>query len=147
MARLLQVSTTDHKKDDRSQVKDLTKNIKTRELLRDSGHDRENIYKMLRKKVIKPTIRLPNNIAAKKTKTTLQHSAAYQQNKGYHPWRNKNKYGRRESVEYTFFRFKNSFSSKFLSRNEDNLKNKMTTKFQLLNKMFKIDKPKSIRIT
>lgn len=61
MARLLQFSTTDHKKDDRSQVKDLTKNVKTRELLRDSGHDRENIYKMLSKKGIKPTIR-PSNI-------------------------------------------------------------------------------------
>ncbi|CAM9611257.1 unnamed protein product, partial [Choristocarpus tenellus] len=53
------------------------------------------------------------------SKTERQHSATYQQNKGYHSWRNKNKYGRRESVENTF-RFKNSFGSKFLSRNEDN---------------------------
>jgi len=92
------------------------------------------------------TIRPPNNLAAKKAKTERQHSAAYQQNKGYHPWRNKNKYGRRESAENTFFRFKNSFGSKFLSRSEDNMKNEMTIKCQLLNKMFEIGKPKSMRI-
>ena len=139
-------STTDHKKNDRSQVKELTKDVKTKELLGDPGYDGENIYKMLRKKGIKPTIRPPNNIVAKKAKTERQHSATYQQNKGYHAWRSKNKYGRRESVENTFFRFKNSFGSKFLSRNEDNMKNEMTIKCQLLNKMFEIGKPKSMRI-
>ena len=101
---------------------------------------------MLRKKGIKPTIRPPNNLVAKKAKTERQHSATYQQNKGYHAWRNKNKYGRRESVENTFFRFKNSFGSKFLSRNEQNMKNEMTIKCQLLNKMLKIGKVKSMRI-
>ena len=63
---------------------------------------------MLRKKGIRPTIRPPNNLVAKKSKTERQHGAAYQQNKGYHASRNKNKYVRRESVENTFFRFKNS---------------------------------------
>ena len=144
--KIIANSTTDHKKDDRSQVKDLTKNVKTKELLGDPGYDGENIYKMLRKKGIKPTIRPPNNLAAQKAKTERQHSATYQQNKGYHAWRNKNKYGRRESVENTFFRFKNSFGSKFLSRNKDNMKNEMTIKCQLLNKMFEIGKPKSMRI-
>lgn len=81
------------------------------------------IYKMLCKKGIKPTIRPPNNIVASKANTARQRSAAYQQTKGYHAWRNKHKYGRRESVENTFLRFKNSFGSKFLSRNEDNMKN------------------------
>jgi hypothetical protein len=144
--KIIANSTTDHRKDDRSQVKDLIKNIKTKELLGDPGYDGENIYKMLRKKGIKPTIRPPNNLVAKKAKTERQHSATYQQNKGYYAWRNKNKYGRRESVENTFFRFKNSFGSKFLSRNEDNMKNEMTIKCQLLNKMFEIGKPKSMRI-
>ena len=37
-------------------------------------------------------------------------------------------------------------SRKFLSRNEDNMKNEMTIKCQLLNKMFEIGKPKSMRI-
>ena len=115
-------------------------------MLGDPGYDGENIYKMLRKKGIKPTIRPPNNLVAKKAKTERQHSATYQQNKGYYAWRNKNKYGRRESVENTIFRFKNSFGSKFLSRNEDNMKNEMTIKCQLLNKMFEIGKPKSMRI-
>ena len=144
--KIIANSTTDHKKDDRSQVKELTKNIKTKELLGDPGYDGENIYKMLRKKGIKPTIRPPNNLVAKKAKTERQHGAAYQQNKGYHAWRNKRKYGRRESVENTFFRFKNSFGSKFLSRNEQNMKNEMTIKCQLLNKMLKIGKAKSMRI-
>ena len=40
----------------------MTKNIKTKELLGDPGYDGENIYKMIRKKGIKPTIRPPNNI-------------------------------------------------------------------------------------
>ena len=143
--KIIANSTTDHKKDDRSQVKELTKNIKTKELLGDTGYDGENIYKMLRKKGIKPTIRPPNNLVAKKAKTERQHGAAYQQNKGYQAWRNKNKYGSRESVENTFCRFKNSFGSKFLSRNENNMKNEMTIKCQLLNKMLKIGKPKSMR--
>ena len=115
--KIIANSTTNHKKDDRLQVKDLIKNVKTRELLGDPGYDGENIYKMLRKKGIKPTIRPPNNLVAKKAKTERQRNATYQQNKGCHAWRNKNKYGRRESVENTFFRFKDSFGSKFLSRN------------------------------
>jgi transposase len=139
--------TTDHKKDDRSQVKDLLKNVKTKELLGDPGYDGENIYKMLRAKGIKPTIRPPNNLVAKKAITERQHSATYQQTKGYHAWRNKNKYGRRELVENTFFRFKNSFGSKFLSRNDENMKNEMTIKCQLLNKMFEIGKANSMRVS
>jgi hypothetical protein len=49
-------------------------------------------------------------------------------------------------VENTFFRFKNAFGSKFLSRDEDNMENEMTIKCQLLNKMFEIGKPISVRL-
>ena len=119
--------------------------IKTKEVIGDPGYDGENIYQMLRAKGIKPTIRPPNHLVARKTKTERQQSATYQQTKGYHAWRNKNKYGRRELVENTFFRFKNSFGSKFLSREDDNMKNEMTIKCQLLNKMFEIGKPISVR--
>jgi len=70
----------------------------------------------------------------------------YQQTKGYHAWRGKNKYGLRELVENSIFRFKNSFGSKFLSRDEDNMKNEMIIKYQLLNKMFEIGKPISLRV-
>ncbi len=94
---------------------------------------------------MKPTIRPPNHLAAREAKTERQQSAEYQQTKGYHAWRNKNKYGCRELVENTFFRFKNSFGSKFLSRGDDNMKNEMTIKYQLLNKMFEIGKPISVR--
>ena len=138
-------TTTCHNKDDRSQVKALLKDVKTKEVLADPGYDGENIYQMLRAKGIKPTIRPPNHLVAKKAKTERQQSAAYQKTKGYHAWRNKNKYGRRELVENTFFRFKNSFCSKFLSRDDDNMKNEMTIKCQLLNKMFEIGKPISVR--
>ena len=144
--KIIANSTTDHKKDDRSQVSTLTKDVKTRELLGDPGYDGENIYRMLRKKGIKPTIRPPNHLATKKAKTERQQNAAYQKTKGYHAWRNKNKYGRRESAENTFFRFKNSFGSQFLSRDNDNMKNEMTIKCQLLNKMFEIGKPNSVRV-
>ena len=95
---------------------------------------------------MKPTIRPPNHLSARKVKTERQQGAAYQQTKGYHAWRNKNKYGRRELVENTFFRFKNTFGSKFQSRNDDNMKNEMTIKCRLLNKMLEIGKPISVRI-
>lgn len=138
--------TTCHNKDDRSQVEELLRNVKTKEVLGDPGYDGENISQMIRAKGMKPTIRPPNNLVTKKAETERQHSAAYQQTKGYHAWRNKNKYGRRELVENTFFRFKSSFGSKFLSRDDDNMKNEMTIKCQLLNKMFEIGKPNSIRV-
>ena len=138
--------TTCHNKDDRSQVEELLRNVKTKEVLGDPGYDGENIYQMIRAKGMKPTIRPPNSLGAKKAKTERQQSAAYQQSKGYHAWRNKNKYGRRELVENTFFRFKSSFGSKFLSRDDDNMKNEMTIKCQLLNKMFEIGKPVSLRV-
>ncbi len=139
-------TTTCHNKDDRSQVKELLKNVKTKEVLADPGYDGENIYQTIRAKDMKPTIRPPNHLVAKKAKTERQQNAAYQQENGYHAWRNKNKYGRRELVENTFFRLKSSFGSKFLSRDEDNMKNEMIIKCQLLNKMFEIGKPISIRV-
>jgi len=106
-------TTTSHNKDDRSQVKELLKNIKAKEVLADPGYDGENIYQAIRAKGMKPTIRPPNILVAKKAKTERQQSAAYQQTKGYHAWRNKNKYGRRELVENTFFRFKGSLVVNF----------------------------------
>jgi hypothetical protein len=101
---------------------------------------------MLRAKGIKPTIRPPNHLVVKKAKTERQRTASYQEEKGYHAWRNKNKYDRREQVENTFFRFKTSFGSKFLSRDKDNMKNELTIKCQLLNKMFEIGKPISVPV-
>jgi len=71
---------------------------------------------------------------------------SYQQTKGYQAWRVKNNYGRREKVENIFFRFKNTFGSKFLSRNDKNMKNELSIKCQLLNKMFEIGKPISTSI-
>jgi transposase len=138
-------STTEHNKDDRSQVETLMKDIDTNEFLADPGYDGENIYQILRKKSIKPTIRPPNNCSAENPETERQKAVAYQQNKGYQAWKTKNNYGRREQVENTFFRFKNSFGSRFLSRDNDNMKNEITIKCQLLNKMFEIGKPTSIR--
>jgi hypothetical protein len=101
-------------------------NVKTKEVLADPGYDGENIYQMLRAKSVKPSIGPLNRLVAKKTETERQQGVAYQQTKGYHACRNKNKYGRRELAENTFFRFKNSFSSKFLSRDGNNMKNEMT---------------------
>jgi transposase len=139
-------TTTEHNKDDRSEVNKLLQNVNTKELLGDTGYDGDNIYQMLRTKGIKPTIRPPNIQVTKKAETEREHSVAYQQKKGYHAWRNKNKYGRRELVENTFFRLKNSFGSKLLSRDIDNMKTELTIKCQLLNKMFEIGKPISMRI-
>ena len=144
---ILANSMTGHNKDDRSQIPFLLDGIRAKELLGDSGYDGENIYQILRKKGMKPTIRPPNKPAAKKPKTERQKAVAYQQERGYHPWRVKTNYGRRERVENTFYRFKTSFGSQFLSRDEDNMKNELTIKCHLLNKMFEIGMPISARIS
>ena len=83
----------------------------------------------------------------KKPKTDRQKAVAYQQERGYHAWRVKNNYGQRERVENTFYRFKTSFGSQFLSRDEANMKNELTIKCHLLNKMFEIGRPISARIS
>jgi transposase len=145
-------SMTEHTKDDRSQVQPLLDGIRAKELLGDSGYDGENIYQVLRKKGMKPTIRPPNRSLTKKgpakaLKTERQKEATYLQERGYNPWRVKNNYGRRERVENTFYRFKTSFGSQFLSRDEDNMKNELTIKCHLLNKMFEIGRPISMRVS
>jgi hypothetical protein len=41
-------TTTCHNKNDRSQVKELLKDVRTKEVLADPGYDGENLYQMLR---------------------------------------------------------------------------------------------------
>lgn len=146
---IIGATTTCHNKDDRSQVEELLLNVHTKEIIADPGYDSENMYQFLKSKGIKPTIRPPNRIPESKAnnlKTERDKAVQYQQEKGYQAWRVKNNYGRREKVENTFFRFKNSFGSQFLSRNDTNMKNEMTIKCQLLNKMFQIGRPISMRV-
>lgn len=141
-------STTEHNVDDRSQVDELLTCINPKEFLADPGYDGEEMYQLLRSKGIKPTIRPPNRLTETKMghlKTERDIEVEYQQDKGYQAWRVKNKYGRREMSENTFFRFKSSFGSQFLSRGIENMKNEITIKCRLLNKMFQIGKPISIR--
>lgn len=138
-------SMTSHRKDDRSQFSSLLEGIQAKEILGDSGYDGENIYHLSREKGMIPTIRPPNKLAPKKLKTERKKAIAYQQENCYHAWRNKTKYGRREQVENTFYRFKTSFGSQFLSRDEENMKNELIIKCQLLNRMFEIGKPISVR--
>jgi hypothetical protein len=147
--KILGNSMTEHNVDDRSQIEHLLANIKAQEFLGDPGYDGEGIYQWLRGKNIKPTIRPPNAkiaIKAEEFKSERDKSAEYQQTKGYQQWRVKNNYGRRELVENTFFRFKTIFGSKFLSRDNVNMKNELNIKCQLLNKMFEIGKPISVSI-
>ena len=59
----------------------LIKDINTQELLGDPGYNGENIYRILRKNGIKPTIRLPNHLSSKKAKTKRQQNVACQQTK------------------------------------------------------------------
>ena len=149
LGRILANSTTEHTSDDRSQIENLLKNIKTKEFLGDPGYDGESVYQLLKFKGIKPTIRPPNNtqkIEFTGTKTTREEAVDYQQTKGYQAWRVKNNYGRRERVENTFFRFKRSFGSEFLSRNDKNMKQEMTIKCKLLNRMLEIGRPISVRV-
>jgi hypothetical protein len=146
---ILANSTTEHTSDDRSQIAELLKNIKTKEFLGDPGYDGENVYQFLKSKGTKPTIRPPNSsqkIEFKEIKTTREEAVDYQQTKGYQAWRVKNDYGRREKVENTFFRYKKSFGSEFLSRNDENMKQETTIKCKLLNRMLEIGRPISVRV-
>lgn len=146
--RILVNSTTEHTVDNRSQVENLLRTIKTKEFLGDPGYDGENIYQLLKSKGIKPNIRPPNHnkkIEFTDIKTVREEVVDYQQTKGYQAWRVKNKYGRRERVENTFFRFKKSFGSEFLSRSDKNMNQEMVIKCQLLNRMLEIGKPTSVR--
>lgn len=146
---ILANSTTEHSQDDRSQAGRMLIDIKAKELLTDTGYDGEDVYQLLRSKGIKPTIRPPNRPKTTKGSNSLterDEAVQYQQKKGYQAWRVKNNYGRREKVENTFFRFKTNFGSQFLSRSCSNMKNEMTIKCQLLNKMFQIGKPISMRV-
>lgn len=143
-------STTGHTEDDRSQVESLLTSIKTKEFLGDPGYDGDSVYKLLRSKGIKPTIRPPNynpESKLKRLKTERDKTVQYQKDKGYQAWRVKNNYGRQEKVENTFFRFKTNFGSQFLSRSDTNMTNEMIIKCQLLNKMFQIGKSVSMRVT
>jgi transposase len=136
--RILAHSMTCHNADDRSEVSNLLEYVQAREFLGDPGYDGENIYQLLRKRGIKPTIRPPNRshiINFNDSKTAREEAVEYQQTKGYQAWRVKNNYGRREKVENTFFRFKTSFGSKFLSRDDQNMSNELTIKCKLLNQM------------
>jgi hypothetical protein len=97
---------------------------------------------------IKPTIRPPNKaqtIEFTGTKTTREETADYQQIKGYQAWRVKNDYDRREKVENTFFRYKKSFGSEFLSRDDENMKQETTIKCKLLNTMLEVGRANSVR--
>jgi hypothetical protein len=148
LGRILANSTTEHTSDDRSQIENLLKNIKTKEFLGDPGYDGESVYQLLKFKGIKPTIRPPNNtqkIEFTGTKTTREEAVDYQQTKGYQAWRVKNNYGRRKRVENTFFRYKKSFGSEFLSRDDENMKQETTIKCKLLNRMLEIGRPNSVR--
>jgi len=140
---------TDHHQDDRKPVEDLLADITTEEVLADPGYDGENTYKLLRQKGIKPTIRPPNQaktISDSSNPTERQQHVQYQQEKGFQAWRNKHNYGRREKVENTFFRLKTTFGSKLLARKDSNIINEIAIKCQLLNNMFEIGKPISMKI-
>ena len=141
-------SLTDHGKDDRTQLPVLLKTIKAKEFLADTGYDGEDVYNQIRQQGMRPIIRPPNSAISRKLnqdKTERQEAVDYQEKNGYHAWRKKNKYGRRERVENTFYRFKTSVGDKFLSREGKNMENEMRIKCQLLNKMFQIGKPISMR--
>ena len=62
-------STMDHRKDNRSQVSVLIKNINAQELLGDPGYGGKNVCRMLHEKGMKQAIRPPNHPSSKKAKT------------------------------------------------------------------------------
>ena len=112
--------------------------MNTSEVLGDSGYDSEKTYESLSKKSIKVIIKPPKRESNKDPKTDRDKAVKYMNEEGYHAWRVKNDYGRRERVENTIFRFKNTFGSKFASREERRQANENRIKCQLLNRMFEI---------
>ncbi|KIE04195.1 hypothetical protein NF27_JC00020 [Candidatus Jidaibacter acanthamoeba] len=71
----------------------------------------------------------------------------YIKEKGYHVGRNKNKYGRREIVENTIYRYKSIICTKLRSRKWDNQDIETLLGCHTLNKMTNLGMPHSVKLT
>ncbi|WP_039454564.1 transposase [Candidatus Jidaibacter acanthamoebae] len=119
---------------------------KITEVLADTGYDSNNTYIVLENKGIKATIAPHKNA---KTAYTQPRSDTinYIKEKGYHVERNKNKYGRREIVENTIYRYKSIIGAKLRSRKWDNQDVETLLGCHILNKMTNLGMPQSLKLT
>ncbi|KIE04207.1 hypothetical protein NF27_JA00030, partial [Candidatus Jidaibacter acanthamoeba] len=118
---------------------------KIAEVLADGGYDGNNTYGFLETQNINPTIPPPKN--AKNAKAEHRSNTInYIKEKGYHAWRNKNKYGRREIVENTIYRYKTIIGAKLKSRKWDNQDAETLLGCYMLNRMTTLGMPKSVKL-
>lgn len=143
---------TNHSTNDRSCFKDLIEEAGPEfinETIEDSGYDGHDIYSYLKEKNIIPIIPPPKNakvFAHKEGSTERNKTIEYINQKGIYAWKAKNKYGRRNRVENTFFRIKTIFGRKFSSRKWDNQERESKLICHLLNEMTLLGMPKTVKI-
>lgn len=139
---------TNHITDDRKCLEPLLEqadpNMAT-ELIADTGYDSNDIYEQLENKGIRVIIPPAKNAVTATTeqkKITLE----YTKSKGYHAWRNKYRYGRRELVENTIYRYKTIIGRKLKSRKWVNQDAETHLGCFMLNKMTMLGMPLSIKV-
>lgn len=143
---------TNHSTNDRSCFKDLIEEAGPElvdETFEDSGYDGHDIYAYHKEKYIIPIIPPPKNAKIclnKEGSTQRNKTIEYINQKGIYAWKTKNKYGRRNRVENTFFRIKTIFGRKFSSRKWDNQERESKLICHLLNEMTLLGMPKTVKI-
>ena len=140
---------TNHITDDHKCLESLIQSAdieKITEILADIGYDSNNTYIILENKGIKATIAPPKSA---KTSYTQPRSDTinYIKEKGYHVERNKNKYGRREIIENTIYRYKSIIGAKLRSRKWDNQDAETLLGCHILNKMTNLGMTHSVKLT
>ncbi|MBA8667896.1 IS5 family transposase [Holosporaceae bacterium 'Namur'] len=139
---------TNHITDDRKCLEFLINQAnqeKVTEALADSGYDSNSTYELLESKNIKLTIPPPKNVKNSPV-TQRRNTIVYIREKGYDAWRNKNKYGRREIVENTFYRYKSIIGAKLRSRKWDNQDAETLLGCHILNKMTNLGMLQSVKL-
>jgi len=140
---------TEHTTDDRACLPDHLQQADSAmvtELIADSGYDGQKTYDQLDALKIKTLIPPAGKLSGKeKMQSSRQNMLRYIHKKGIYAWKNKFKYGRRNLVENTFFRFKEIIGRKFRARNWLNQCAEATLACFVLNQFNKFGMPIALK--
>jgi len=95
----------------------------------DGAYYRQELYELLKKRKIKPVIKIPKNTSHKKFNTIHQAVKEMKKLGGYIPWRDKLKYGHRWNIEGYNSSTKRTFGECVRSHNEKNCFQEAKMKF------------------
>lgn len=125
----------------------LTNNIQS--VKADSAYDRKPCYETCHYYKIKPIIPPISSAAIKKQTIFEDRNSAIKvirsfesQEDGVMAWKNKVQYGKRSFVETFFSRFKNIFGFSMKNKNENNRRNELIIKCNILNEFNRLGLPK-----